>query len=621
MKTPLPIAILFVLLVSKMYGQQTTFEWAFGVGNTGIDRSNEIAYDSFGNIYISGFFENSIDMDHGPGEHWLTATGIEDNFIAKYNPVGDLLWARSLGATTTSYADVNQSELAVDQSGNVFVAGLINGTTDIDPGPGEIIAENIDLSLDAYIIKLDTDGNTIWAKSLSTVSAVVPCAMAIDNNGQPVIAGHYVGVTDFDPGLPNTATTSVGADDIFLLKLDVDGNYLWLQTLGSDLSEQVSDLVLDPADNIFITGTFNDTLDFDPGTGESLKTPQDIDGYILKLTESGSFGWVRTIEGEFSQQLSDIALDADQNIVCSGYYIGASDFDPGPLVYEMSSITGLSACVFKLTNNGDFLWAKKIEGPFDYGSTVITSDAWNNVYISGCFGGLVDFDPGDAVYYLNTGSFFTDIFLLILNKEGDFVEAQNIGTMGYDGAADIAVMPSGHCLVTGDFGSGAGGDTPADFNAGTGADYHSSNGQGDVFVLKLRKCATESVDVQYAENSFTWIDGQTYYASNNTATFTLTNVNGCDSLIFLDLTITNLGFEESTFNNLVIYPNPANDKIQVELADEGILEVYNQAGTLVSSEVVTQGVQSMAVDNLSSGGYLLVFRSNSACFRARFVVN
>jgi hypothetical protein len=158
------------------------------------------------------------------------------------------------------------------------------------------------------------------------------------------------------------------------------------------------------------------------------------------------------------------------------------------------------------------------------------TDASGNVYSTGYFGATVDFDPGGGTF--NLTSLDIDVFVSKLDAFGNFVWAKQMGgTLGTVGRS-IALDASGNIYTTGDFNS------TVDFDPGQGTFNLVSNAGADGFVHKMSQCAiTTGVDIVNTCNSYRWIDGNVYTANNNTATFTLTNTVGCDSIVTLNLTV------------------------------------------------------------------------------------
>jgi hypothetical protein len=371
----------------------------------------------------------------------------------------NLGWAKRLGGTDYEHG----RSVAIDAGGNIYTTGEFRGTADFDPGPGTYNLTSFSpCCYDIFISKLDASGNFLWAKQLGGTNADLAFAIKVDAAGNVYTTGDFEGTADFDPGPAVYSLTSAGSSDIFVLKLDAAGNFIWVAQMGgpanfaSDLDHARS-IAVDAAGNVYTTGSFFDTSDFDPGAGvynlTSNYTFQD-DVFISKLDANGSFVWAKQIAGTSNEEGVSIAVDAAGNVYTTGIFYNTTDFDPGPAVYNLTPVDeanfqNYDIYISKLDANGDFVWAKQLGGPHITGSSLydnsyaITVDAAGNVYTTGAFPGTADFDPGPAVYNMTAaGTNGTDIFISKLDAAGNFVWAKQMGGTGVDVAYAITVDAS-----------------------------------------------------------------------------------------------------------------------------------------------------------------------------------
>ncbi|MEP3118082.1 MAG: SBBP repeat-containing protein, partial [Alphaproteobacteria bacterium] len=201
------------------YNSDGTLAWAKNSGGTDFDIGYSIEVDSSGNSYVTGYFQGTVDFDPGAGTTNLTSAGVKDVFIAKYNSDGTLDWAKNVGGTSD---DVSYS-ISVDSSGNSYVTGIFQGTADFDPGAGTTNLTSAGND-DAFIAKYDSDGALVWAKNVGGTSDDYGQSIEVDSSGNSYVTGYFSGTADFDPGAGTANLTSAGSSDVFLLKLDSDGN-------------------------------------------------------------------------------------------------------------------------------------------------------------------------------------------------------------------------------------------------------------------------------------------------------------------------------------------------------------------------------------------------------------
>lgn len=280
--------------------------------------------------------------------------------------------------------------------------------------------------------------NSSWAKSVGGNSDDGGNSLTIDNTGNLYITGNFGsgGGTDFDPGIGVKFLPSNGSQDIFIMKLNSLGELIWAKSIGGTGIDYGKSIVVDNEDsNIYITGYFTGTVDFDPSSGTyNLSTPgnQDGDIFILKLDSNGNFIWAKNFTGSASNIHTDVGhsidIDISGNILITGSFAGRADFDPGSGVHNRGTVSNATTNVFvlKLKPNANFLWAKSFDGPSWNGGESITSDEEGNVYTTGYFNKIVDFDPDTSIYNLGSGTIsgYNSTFISKLDSNGNFVWAK-----------------------------------------------------------------------------------------------------------------------------------------------------------------------------------------------------
>jgi hypothetical protein len=259
--------------------------WAKSIGGNNESYSFLLAIDAKGNVYTSGNFTDSIKFDPGTGVKNLSAKGDEDVFILKYNDKGNLLWAKSFGGKSNDYSQ----SIAFDDKGNVYTIGSFSEAVDFNLGNDTVRISAVGAS-DIYIQKMDADGNFIWAKSFGGMTSDGGNSIAIDNKGNIFTTGSFRESVDFDPGIGMANLSAIGESDIFIQKLDENGNFLWAKSFGGNLSDVGSSIFIDTVGDVFTTGSLRGTVDFDPGTDVKNLTSvggEDIFVHKMKQTATG----------------------------------------------------------------------------------------------------------------------------------------------------------------------------------------------------------------------------------------------------------------------------------------------------------------------------------------------
>ncbi|HHC80640.1 MAG TPA: T9SS type A sorting domain-containing protein [Flavobacteriia bacterium] len=512
------------LLTTTLYAQN--FEWAKAIGGQGVERDPSIAIDALGNSYITGFFIGIADFDPGPNVFNLNSQGGQDIFIVKLDSNGDFIWAKRMGGVGE---DISKS-IAIDALGNVYTTGYFEDVVDFDSGAGVYNLTSNGVH-DIFISKLDTDGNFVWAKRIGGPTSDFGLSIALDASGNVFTTGSFTNTANFHTGGGTFNLTSSGSEDIFISKLNNNGDFIAAIRLGGVSRDIANSITLDDAGNVYTTGFFEGTVDFDPGIGVfNLTSEGDNDIFILKLDASANFIWAKKIGGLAADEAFSIALDATGNIFTTGSFSGAVDFNPGAQLSYRTSAGARDVFILKLDSNGDFIWAKRMGGVGDDNSRSIAIDASGNIYTTGNFEDVVDFDPGAGVYNI-TSAGFTDIFISKLDISGNFVWANNIGSAGSEYTSFLTLDTSGNIYTTGSF------SYTVDFDFGNGIENLTSNGSGDVFIQKL----------------------------NNST-----------------LSVSNNIFEKS----LTVFPNPAQEKSTIELGalyDDITLTIRTLTGQLITT--------------------------------------
>jgi alpha-tubulin suppressor-like RCC1 family protein len=452
-------------------------------GGSTSDIGYSIAVDSSGNVYTTGNFNGTVDFDPGASTNNLTSAGGNDIFVSKLDSSGNFVWAKRLGGAA---ADEGNS-IAVDSLGNVYTTGSFFGTADFDPAAETTnLISSPGIERNIFVSKLNSSGNFEWAKGFGATGFDVGRTIAVDSSGNVYTTGSFSGRVDFDPGTgeANLESSSAVVADIFALKLNSSGNYVWAKSLGGTGIDEGYSIAVDSSENVYTTGYFNDTADFDPGASTNNLTSAGVnDIFVSKLDSSGNFVWAKRLGGTAADVGRSIAVDSSGNVYTTGYFIGRADFDPGAGQANLTSASGSGGSdrdvfVSKLDSSGNFVWAKGLGGTAADESNSIAVDSSGNVYTTGFFNGIADFDPGAGEANL-TSAGGNDIFVSKLNSSGNYVWAKRLGDTLSDTGRSIAVDSSGNVYTTGNF------NGTVDFDPGTGEANLTSNGSNDVFVLKL----------------------------------------------------------------------------------------------------------------------------------------
>jgi len=318
------------------YDSFGNYQWGrrFG-GETDFDISYLIDFSPDSNIIISGTFGDQVDFGNPDNPIVFTSTGEQDNFTAKINSLdGSTIWAKQVGGI--SFDDVISQ--TIDQFGNIYLVGLyMFNQTDVDPGVGVQLTEPIGVvPMRSYILKLSNQGNFIWVKQYEGFNTSSLSDIQIGPDNSLYTYGVFSLDADYDFSPTNVVTVPDSSMGTFLAKYDLEGNFNWVKSIGSfDYSGATGweKLVIGNSGNIYVTGFFNGTNDFDPGPNEEIISAPDtasFNPFIACFGSVGDFQWVKTIRNPVAAWGFGLAVDAlEKNFYLPGEFLNVSEFEPG----------------------------------------------------------------------------------------------------------------------------------------------------------------------------------------------------------------------------------------------------------------------------------------------------
>jgi autotransporter-associated beta strand protein len=337
------------------------FVWADDLGGgSNYTYGQGIAVDSSDNVYTTGYFFG-IGNFNPNGTYDLTSTsspeGNNNAYVSKLDSNGHFVWAGILGAGS---ARAEGFGIAVDGSGDVYTTGYFAGTGNFDINGTHDLAGALTHN-NAYVSKLDTNGNFQWADILAAGANAQGYGIALDGSGNIYSTGFFNGTGNFDPfgthDLTSTSTPS-SQDNAYVSKLDSNGHFVWDADLGAGGTADGYAITLDGKGNVYTTGSFNGTANFDPsGTHTLTSVVSYQDTYVSILNGSGNFVGDAELGASSSETTGQgIAVDGSGDIFVTGNFENTGNFDPNG-TYYLSSFSGTEDA---------FLTALTQPRPFEY---------------------------------------------------------------------------------------------------------------------------------------------------------------------------------------------------------------------------------------------------------------
>jgi hypothetical protein len=300
------------IYVAKLSSSTGQVIWAKRFGGTSDDFGLAVALDSSNNVYIAGTFQGAIDFGGGA----IQSAGGSDAFVLKLTSDGDYAWVNQIGGPGFDLAtalSVRNNRVAV--AGSFRNSMVVNGTTFTSSG-----------DRDAFVAKLTTDGAYSWIREFGSADLDSATAVAIDSIGNVVIAGLFFDSVNFGGG----QLTSAGDSDVFLLKLAADsGAHLFSKRFGSDSADTANALVLDAADNIYMTGAFFGTVPFGGPTPLTATNAGDV--FLAKYSLAGAYVWATSFGGTGNELANSASVNSNGDIAIAGDFCGTLSFGGKPL--------------------------------------------------------------------------------------------------------------------------------------------------------------------------------------------------------------------------------------------------------------------------------------------------
>ena len=462
-------------------------EWAFNFGGEREEQGQCVFVDPDRNVFVSGYFQSTVDFDSGPGVSELSSPVGADAFVLKLDSDGKFLWVKGIGGT----GDAIAYEVLTDADGNLLILGYLTGTCDFDPGPGvaELKAKG---SADVFILKLNKLGNFVWVKHLrpkEANSSVYGQGFALDGNGNVYISGILYGTVDFDPSADKLNLTSVGGSDAYVMKLNDDGDLIWVKQLGSAAQESGSAAVVDLNGSLYVCGAFTDTLDLDPGPDIDVVTTAGMyDTFLLKLDLNGNHVWAHTFGGTGDDYPYALTLDNVGDVFMAGSYADTVQFGLTSLTSEGEQDVFLMK-VSQVEGTGVH-WATSIGGTGFDRPFALCADESGNAYVGGVFSATANFGVGIDQIQLTSGG-EGDTFQAKYEPNGSFTWAAGMGDEGHDVCLGLDVDDVGNIYSTGSFEGSVIFDPNPSFLPAL-----VSDGETDIFVCKLNFIPNGSVKVK-----------------------------------------------------------------------------------------------------------------------------
>ncbi len=540
------ITVVFYLNTFNCAAQTPNWIWAKSAGAESDDEAYSVAVDATGNSYIAGYFNSSVMI---MGSTTLTNMGGDDVFLAKCNASGNVVWAKSGMGPGYDMA----TSVAVDTAGNVYITGFFTSDT-LQFGTFKLInAGGTDNTNDIFIVKYNSAGTVLWAKSYGGLSDDGASSIAVNKAGNLFVTGYFDSyhINFGTIALVNTDTNNY-SDDIFLAKYDVNGTVLWAKRIGGYGSDEGNAVAVDTLGNVYLAAIFDSpTITIGTTTltnADNMGSTKDL--FIAKYNSFGSVLWAKGAGGADYDYALSVAVTAAGDAYLTGYFASLTLAFGSTILTNADSLNYTNDIfIAKYNSTGSVQWAKSIGGQGNDVANSVALNAMGNPYLSGYF-------TSPAILFGTTNlinddtNYYRDIFLAKFDPNGNAIWAKRAGGSSDDQANSVAANAAGDVLVTGSF--------------------HSPTIAFDGSILTNADNTTDSRD------------------------------------IFLAKLVSLAGIKElNETSDFLIFPNPATENISLVMAGKSTIEILNSEGQVIKILKTEDNTTTVDVSGLSRGMYFV----------------
>lgn len=589
--------------------------------------------DSLGNIYFAGNFAGEMDLD--PSSDSFIVTGGADIgstglFWVKFDKNGNFINGNSIVSTDFIFP----TSIDIDIDGNVYLTGIFQGDIDLNTGTENVSYGSVGLR-DIFILKLDQQGNYVWSKTIGGSGDDMGTDILISKNKEVYVIGHFFDTLYYDNGLDTSFLVSAGSYDIFLIKLDEQGNYQWIKNYGNEWHDHGNSIAIDSNNDLFFTGNFFNSINFDDSNNENTLFSSGLGsgmaGYICKITSEGEYVWSKSMPAETSLiENTNIEIDNNGNVFVSGTFAEKVIYDITNNIDTLRSNGGNDIFILKVSNEGKYLWSKSFGSRNHDFSDGIDIDEFGNLYLTATYKDSL-FINGEEISSKNHSN--EDIVILKMNGEGGYTWVKTLESQSTERAHGIDVDEIGNVVIIGwslnqllDF----------DPNEGvTYADYDNPQYSGGVFVLKLTPCNIDTNIIfsnemlmsshESESASYQWVKcaNMTKIIGANNKSFKPTEV-GSYAVVISDIfcsELTECFFVSDLFgeDSWSILPNPTTDQINISTEEEGSIFLIDDLGKTILMLDLMVGLNTIDVSYLSNGVYVIRFESSKGANVKRLI--
>lgn len=585
------------------YDDLGNYQWSVSIEGPQNIVVRDIAMGSSAYVYLIGDYMGTATFD---ANTTLTSNGVFDVFLAKYDSSGNFIWAKSFGGPAPDWG----YSLSIDENENLYATGSFLIFTDFDASSGNFTLNTYNGSPDVFISKYDSSGNFVWAKQAGGVGLDEALSIETDRLGNLYLTGHFgSGTADFG----GNSINSNGSNDVFIAKYDTNGNGIWAHGLGGPQMDKGTVLLLENNNLYIAGNFQDTAIVDSVQTPTSLISKGGDDIFLVRFDTAGNYIWATSIGGKKEDQAKDLGIDFQGNPYVTGFFDSSAVFQTGFNDLDLISQGEKDIFVAKYNpSSGMVIWAKAIGGTEDDASNAFASDD-QYFYLAGYFSNIVDFNPSSGSSNFLTSFADRDIFkakyeFCFDNDEvvydticsgESFLVTQTLKLMNPgDYRIELPAFAANSC------------DSILSIHLEVTQTNMSLSQNGSTISSLENQASFQWLDCT-ADTIIDGATNSSYTANRNGDYAVIITKNNCvDTSACINITTVGIN-ELSNENVLELYPNPSNGKIFINSSENSEFSILNSIGEAIYRDKIQIGKNHFNLQ-LPSGLYFLRLENNKS---------
>lgn len=429
------LILLFALNIPLVFGQKFGVQTYSNFSNEAMD----IEIDILGNSYVTGYVTGATEFNNSVSV--LSAPGNGDIYVAKYSPNGNLIWMKQFGGNLMDRA----YDLAIGPDQNVVITGTFFGSLQF----GSINIQSNQGSKDIFLLKLNPQGNVIWARKEGGGLSENSYGVTIDNQNNVILTGQFEGNTSIaNQNFTSSIDpfTNLPSFDLFISKYDVNGTPQWVKVGNAKKEDRGMAVAVDSQNNIFLCGQYSDTLQF---AGTTINNNGLNVGFVTKLSPSGQVQFFNNLRAG-SCVPYDIKVNSSDQVVLAGDFLGNMVYSHDSGTTAITNPFSKRVFVLQINNNGQTDWSYTLGSNNELSARALAVDSNKDVYVVGYFKcALTQLHQTHTALWNTIG--YRDTYLLKISNSGVFKYAKQMGGHFNDNAHGICISSVENPIICGSF--------------------------------------------------------------------------------------------------------------------------------------------------------------------------